>query len=138
MMPACSWPDAGQEAGDVDQGQHRDVERVAGAHEPRGLLRCVDVEAAGEVHRLVGHDADRRALDATETDDDVLREAMNSAMHLEEITVVDQMLDDLVHVVGRVRRVGDERVEEGIGLVDLVRHRGVVRRQRVEVVRRQV
>ena len=36
---------AGQEAGDVDEGQHRDVEGVAEPHEPGGLLRGVDVEA---------------------------------------------------------------------------------------------
>ena len=36
---------AGKEPGDVDEGDERDVERVARAHEPRGLLRRVDVEA---------------------------------------------------------------------------------------------
>ena len=59
---------AGQEAGHVDEGQHRDVEGVAGAHEPRRLLGGVDVEAAGELRRLVGDDADRVALDPAEAD----------------------------------------------------------------------
>jgi hypothetical protein len=59
---------AGQEAGHVDERQHRDVERVAGAHEARRLLGRVDVEAAGELHRLVGDDADRAALDPAEAE----------------------------------------------------------------------
>ena len=49
---------ARQEAGNINQGENRDVERIAGAHESRGLFRCVDVESAGELHRLVGDDAD--------------------------------------------------------------------------------
>src|SRR5512146_781997 len=35
---------AGQEAGHVDEGQDRDAEGVAGAHEPGGLLGGVDVQ----------------------------------------------------------------------------------------------
>src|SRR5262249_48483087 len=37
---------AGQETGYVDEGEYRDVERVAGPHEPGGLLAGVDVQAA--------------------------------------------------------------------------------------------
>ena len=77
---------AGQEAGHVDEGQHRDVEGVAGAHEAGGLLGGVDVEAAGELHRLVGDDADRAALDAAEADEDVRRE---QRLDLEELLVVE-------------------------------------------------
>ena len=107
---------AGQEAGDVDEGQHRHVERVAGAHEPRGLLRRVDVERAGELHRLVGDDADRAALDPAEAADDVRRE---QRLHLEELAVVDDVLDHGVHVVRLVGRVGDERVELAVVVGDL-------------------
>src|SRR5690606_24146766 len=64
---------AGQEARDVDQREDRDVERVAGADEARGLLRGLDVQATGELGGLVGDDADAAALDATEADDDVHR-----------------------------------------------------------------
>jgi hypothetical protein len=83
---------AGQEARDVDEGEDRDVEGVAGAHEPGRLLRGVDVEAAGELHRLVGDDADRAALDPAEADEDVRRE---QRLDLEELAVVDDVLDDL-------------------------------------------
>ena len=111
---------AGQEAGDVDEGEHRDVERVAGAHEPGRLLRGVDVQGAGELHRLVGHDADRAALDPAEADEDVRRE---QRLHLEELAVVEDVLDDGVHVVGLVRRVRDEGVQLEVLVGDLERRR---------------
>ena len=104
---------AGQEPGNVHKGQNGDVERVAGAHEPGRLLRRRDVEATGEVQRLVGHDPDRPALDPAEADHDVLRV---ERVHLEELAVVEHVLDDPVHVVGLVGRVGDERVEFEVGV----------------------
>ena len=77
---------ARQEARHVDEGDERDVEAVAEAHEARGLDRRVDVEAAGEVRRLVRDDADGAAVDAREADDDVLRVVL---VDLEEVAVVD-------------------------------------------------
>ncbi|GAA3434437.1 hypothetical protein GCM10018954_040410 [Kutzneria kofuensis] len=50
------------------------------------FLAGVDVQAAGELRRLVGDHADRVALDAAETDHDVRREQL---VHLEELAVVD-------------------------------------------------
>ena len=66
-------------------------ERVAEAHEARRLLAGLDVERAGHRVRLVGDDADRAALDPGEADDDVRRE---QRLHLEEVAVVDDVLDD--------------------------------------------
>ena len=57
--PAPLLRRARQEARDVDERDERDVERVAGAHEARRLVRGVDVEHAGERARLVADDADR-------------------------------------------------------------------------------
>ena len=57
---------ARQEARHVDEGDDRDVEAVAEAHEARGLARGVDVEHAGQHHRLIGDDADGAAVDAGE------------------------------------------------------------------------
>src|SRR4029079_4485289 len=61
----------GKEAGDIDEGDDGNVERVAGPDEPRGLLRGVDMEAAGELGRLVTNDADGTTLDPPEADDDI-------------------------------------------------------------------
>ncbi len=122
---------AGQEAGHVDEGQHRDVEGVAGAHEPGGLLGGVDVEGAGELHRLVGHDADRAALDPAEADDDVGGE---HRLDLEELLLVHDRADDLVHVVGLVRGVRDQRVQRLVELGEVQVRGVVVGRRLVEVV----
>jgi hypothetical protein len=52
---------ARQEARHVDEGDDRDVEAVAEAHEARALARGVGIEHAGERQRLVGDDADGRS-----------------------------------------------------------------------------
>src|SRR5487761_945928 len=83
--------DAGQEPGDVDEGEDRDVEGVAGADEPGGLLRGVDVEAAGQVQRLVGDHPHGGAGDAAEAGDDVAGETL---VALAEAAVVEDGLDD--------------------------------------------
>ena len=99
---------AGQEAGDVLEGDERNVERVAEAHEPRALHRRVDVERARQVRRLVRDDADRTAAEPREADQDVLREVR---VHLEEVAIVHDRVDDVEHVVRLVRRGGDDGVE---------------------------
>ena len=73
---------AGEEAGHVDEGHERDVERVARAHEPRRLDRRVDVEHARERRRLVPDDPDGVPAEAREAADDVLRPVR---LHLEEL-----------------------------------------------------
>jgi len=50
---------AGEEAGHVDEGDDGDVEGVAESHEARALGRGVDVQATGQLHRVVTHHADR-------------------------------------------------------------------------------
>ena len=91
----------------------------------------------GQVHRLVGDHADRRALDPAEPDADVGRE---QGMDLQELPVVEDAGDDGVGVVRLVRRVGDEAVERGVGLGDLQEAGlgGGQRRRVVQVVGRQV
>ena len=115
---------AGQEAGHVHEGQHRHVERVAGAHEPRRLLRRVDVQTAGELGRLVGHHPDAVPVHPAVPDHDVRRV---HRLHLEELALVEHPGDDLVDVVGLVRRVRDQRVQLGVRLGDRVRDRTALR-----------
>ena len=106
MIPPPSWSVPGQEAGDVDERQHREVERVAGPDEPRRLLRRVDVERAGQDHRLVADDAYGVPVEPGKADDKVLRPPL---LHLEELPVVHDHPDGRPYVVGLARRVGDER-----------------------------
>ena len=123
---------AGEEAGHVDERYERDVEGVAKAHEPRGLHRCVDVEDAREDHRLLRDDADGATVKAREGADDVLRPAL---VHLEHILIVDDVADDLFHVVGLVRGIGDDSVQGR--LLAIGRVVGRDDRGRVEIVRWQ-
>src|SRR3546814_13229710 len=58
--------DAGEEAGHVDEGDERDVECVAGAHEAGGLLGAVPVENPGKDLRLVADDADGVVVETDE------------------------------------------------------------------------
>ena len=108
------------------------VEAVAEAHEARALDRGVDVEAAGQHHRLVGDDADGAALHAREADEDV---AGVIGLQLEEVALVDDLQDQLAHVVGLVRIDRHERVEREI--VALGGIGGGPRRRRLAVRGRQ-
>ena len=86
----------------------RDVEAVAEADEARGLAGGVDVEDAGQDVRLLRDDADDVPVEPREADDDVLREELGN---LEEVAVVDDAVDDFLHLVRDVRVVGDDRVQ---------------------------
>ena len=104
--PAVLLVDARQEARHVDERHQRDVEAVAGPDEPRRLRRGVDVEGAGEDRGLLRDDADTAPAEPREAGEDVRRPAR---LDLEERAVVDDALDDLVHVVRLARVVGDDR-----------------------------
>src|SRR3546814_3091656 len=62
---------AGQEAGDIDEGEDRNLECIAKADEARRLLRGIEVKHPREHQRLVRDDADRAPLDAPEAAEDV-------------------------------------------------------------------
>ena len=71
MMPCELLLGAGQKSRHIDEGNDRNVEAIAKAHEPRALHRRVDIEASGEIGRLIGDDADGIPADAREADQDV-------------------------------------------------------------------
>src|ERR1700687_5416618 len=60
---------AGKETGDVFEGDERNVEGVAEAHEARAFYGGVDVQNAGKKRGLIGDDADGAAIEARETHD---------------------------------------------------------------------
>src|SRR3546814_17139958 len=97
--------DAGKEAGDVDEGDDRNIEGVAEADEARRLFRAGDAEHAVEHPRLVGDDADREALDPAEAEDD---DGGVGGLDLEEIALVADVPDQLVTIAGRVGTVRDQ------------------------------
>ena len=105
---------AGQEAGHVFEGDERDVEAVAEAHEARALVGRIDVEHASEHAGLVGDDADRLAGEPCEADHQVAGVVL---LHLEEVGVVHHQPKQLPHVVGLHGVGGDHAVQALLGAV---------------------
>ena len=124
---------ADHEAGDVGQEQQRDVEGVAGRDEPGGLVGGVDEEHSPLLLRLVGDDPDGPAVEARVPDHELLRPAL---LDLEERALVDQRVDQVDHVEGRLRVGRDDlrdhaprglgRRRRGRGLAPVARHVGEV------------
>ena len=94
-----------EEAWDVYEGDERDVEGVTEADEASSLTRSVAVQCASHHHRLVSYDTDTLTIEASEADDNVLSPV---TVYFEELTVVDDRTDDIVHVVALVRLIGDD------------------------------
>ena len=99
---------AGQIAGHVGDGQQRDIEGVAAADEAAGLVGRVHVQAARHDLGLVGDDAHGPAAQPGQGGDDVLGKVV---VRLEEVAVVDDGPDDVVHVVGGAGAVRDDGVQ---------------------------
>ncbi len=99
---------ARHEARHVHKGDNRNVETVAEADKARRLAGGVNIQHAGQRHRLVGDKADRGALNAAEATENVGAEFRAD---LEEVAFIGHFLDQLAHVVGRVRVGRDQRVE---------------------------
>ncbi len=104
--------DTGQVAGHVDDDDQRDAERVAQPHETCCLLGAFGVQAAAEAQRVVGEHADGAPGQPAETDHD--RRRPLGLELLERGVVVEQRLDERVHVVGASRRLGQQRVQVGV------------------------
>src|SRR5580698_10239432 len=77
---------AGQKAGNVDEGDQRDVECIAEAHEADGLDGGARIEHAGEHVWLIADDSYGLPVYSSEAADDVRRV---KRLDLYEITVVD-------------------------------------------------
>ena len=95
--------DARQVAGDVDDDDQRYAEGVAEAYEPGGLLRREGVETAAESQRVVGDDADGATAEAAQGGDDV---GCPASVQLLCGAFVEDVLDERVHVVGALLRLG--------------------------------
>ena len=106
--------DTGEESGDIDEGHDGNVEGIAEADETSTLDGGVDVQATSELERLVGDDTDSAAFHATETDDNVLGEV---GRDFEELVVIDDHLQQLLHIVGHVGIGGNDVHEGGVGTV---------------------
>ena len=115
MMPPCSCATPGRNPGTSIEREQGHVEGIAGAHEPRGLVGGVDVQGAGQHRRLLGDDADASTAEPREPDDDV---RCPCRLQLEELAIIDDAPNDVVHVVRLGGLIRDQRVERGVHPVD--------------------
>ena len=124
---------AGQVPRHVGNRQQRNVEAIAESDEPGCLIGGIHVKTAGEMHGLVGDDANGVAVQPPESNDHVLGKVR---LNLKKIAVVHNRLDDLLHIVGRpgiVRHDGIQSWVDTIREVASVNSRGdlpVVARQK--------
>ncbi len=124
---------ARKEAGNILEGQNRNVERVAEAHETRALHRRVDIQAAGQIGGLIGDDAHGTPVQPREAHHDVAGEVL---MDFEEFAVIDHAMNDIGDVVGLVGFGRHQRVERRVHASGGVR--GGTARRIVAIVLRQV
>ena len=113
-----------QEAGCVGQCEQRHVETVAATDETCALVGSVYVEHAGQHRRLLGHDTHHAPPQTGETHDQVGGEPL---LHLQEIPVVHDGVNDLLHIVPLCRVLRHQRVQRFVGSVRRVGRRDVGR-----------
>ena len=107
------------------QGHEREVERVTETDEVGAFHGGIDVERAGEMGRLIRHDADRLPTEAGEPDDKIARKVL---VNLEERAVVRDCVNEIENVVWLIRLFRHKLVEPGVLAVDGV---GALRAGRV-------
>ena len=105
------------EARNVHEGQDLDIEGVAETNETRCFTACVAVQYSGKPRRLVSDDTGRTTIETSETADDVLRVIL---VNLHEITIVNNRVDDLMHVVRFVRISRNDVVQVVIHAGDVI------------------
>ena len=113
VLLACAW----EESWYIDERDDRNVERVAETNEAGTLAAGVNVEHTGIYRWLVGHDTYALTVEAGEADDDVACELW---LYLEELAIVNNASNHLVHVVSLVAVVRDDLVESVLKTVDRV------------------
>ena len=109
----CAW----KETRNINECQDRDIEGVTETYKTSSLARCVRVEAACHNLWLVGNNAHTLSIHAGKTHNDVLGPV---GMNLEELTVIDNGSNSIIHVVGLIGTLRDELVEAVFLAVDRV------------------
>ena len=108
---------SGEEARHINECYQWNVECVAEAYEACGLARSVAIEHTGKILRLVGNDTYRLAIEAGKAHDDVLGIV---GRNLEELAIIDDCTDNVIHVVSLVGSLGNDFVERILKTVDRV------------------
>ena len=91
--------------GGIAERQQGNVVGLAQLHEPCGLVRCVAIDRAAQMRRIVGDDPHRSTLDPGQRDDHRQSEA---AAQLEDRVLVGQRGDHRADIVDPETIFGDE------------------------------
>ena len=106
---------SGKESGNVHQRNDRNVECVAETNEACCLAAGIYVQYTCVSCGLVGNDTYAATVEACETDDDVLGKLR---LNLEELAVVRDGSDNLIHIVSLVGIVRNNLVKRVLHTVD--------------------
>ena len=113
---------AGQKAGNVLEGEQRDVEGVAGSDEASRFDGRIDVKAPGQNLGLIANHAHRVTVHSGKPNDDVVR-IQREEFH--ELAVVHHVFHHMDHVVGFVGVVRDDVLQRIVGSLHRVTARHV-------------
>ena len=125
---------AGKETGHVLESDQGNIKSVAKTHKSRALERGVDVQHSGKHRGLVGDDPYGPAIQAREPDNQIFREMF---VHFKQVPVVRHGLDDVLHIVGHPRIVGNDAVEFCRISKRTRRFAGGAARRVLQIIRRQ-
>ncbi len=106
---------AGQEAGHIHQRHDGDVEGVAETDKTGTLAGSVDVQHTSQILGLVGHNTHGHTVETGEADDEVRG---IQRLDFQELAVVHNAVDDILHVIRHIGIVGDDGVQAVLQTVD--------------------
>ena len=104
-----------QESRYVNEADDRNVEGIAEAYEAGTLARGVHIEHTCIARRLIGDDTYALSVEAGKADDNILGEFR---LYLEELSVIGDSGDNLIHIVGLVGVLWDNLVQRVLHAVD--------------------
>lgn len=99
-----SW----QEPWNVGERNKWDLESIAESHESSCLNRCINIEATSQNIWLIGNNTNNSSLNITESNDDILRILWHDLI---EIIAINDVLDDMLHVIRLVRVKWDNIIQ---------------------------
>ena len=99
---------AGQEAGNVNEGDERYIEAVAEGDEPCGLIGSIYIQTAGHNSRFVGQYANALPANAAKAGYHIFRIV---GLHLEEVAIVNNAIYNGLHFVSLVAAFGHYLVQ---------------------------
>ena len=99
---------AGKKTRHIFQRDQRDVEGIAEPDKPGPFIRGVDIQHAGQMIGLIGHNPDRLSPQPSEPDHDVFGIVL---LNFEKVVIIHDLCYDLTDIVGLVRVIGHYQIQ---------------------------